>query len=395
MNLNLVPQHLLSNYTQAITRAEFCALGTALYEAATGKAIEGRMPFSDTNDPNVEMMAAAGVVNGMGGNMFMPGEKLTREQAAVILSRLAGAAGKPLAKSDAAFADSGAIAAWANDGVGQVQAAGIMGGMGDGVFSPKGPFTREQSIVTIARLHGYIINAPSPSASSASSASSARSWSVPILMYHCIEDTSKDNELFVSPKKFEEQLVYLRDNGYVTITMRQLAEIAKSGGAMPPNAVARTLDDGYRNNFVYALPLLVKYGMCATMYMVSDAVYSEEFCTGWMLRQMNACGIEVGSHSKTHADLARLSGGALAAELVKPKEDLEAILQSEIASFAYPAGKYNEATMKAVKDAGYLSAVTTVPGRADSSQSMYALKRYRISKSDGLTRLANIVNNNR
>jgi hypothetical protein len=147
----LVPSVLQSKYTQPTTRVEYCALAVALYEKHSGEITE-RAKFSDTIDVNVEKMAALGVVNGVGDNKFDPDAKLTREQAAVMLSRLADALGKPLAAKDATFADNAKISSWAIEGVGQVQAAGIMSGVGDNTFAPKEPYTREQSIITMLRL---------------------------------------------------------------------------------------------------------------------------------------------------------------------------------------------------------------------------------------------------
>ena len=85
-------------------------------------------------------------------NLFDPNANLTREQAAVMLSRLADAIGKPLPNQAATFADNTAISAWAVENAGQVQAAGIMGGVGNNEFAPKDPYTREQSIITMIRL---------------------------------------------------------------------------------------------------------------------------------------------------------------------------------------------------------------------------------------------------
>ena len=145
---------LQSAYNQATTRAEFCALAAALYEKYTGAEITGRSTFADTDDINVQKMASVGVVSGTDAarNLFSPDADLTREQAAAMLARLADAIGEPLPKQTAAFADSADISTWATEAVGQVQAAGIMGGVGNDRFAPKDPYTREQSIATIMRL---------------------------------------------------------------------------------------------------------------------------------------------------------------------------------------------------------------------------------------------------
>ena len=114
------------------------------------------MTFNDTSDMNVQKMGALGVVTGVGGGNFAPNDKLTREQAAVMLARLADAMGKPLAVNNATFADNGNISSWAIEQVGQIQVAGIMGGVGNNTFAPRDPYTREQSIVTMLRLYNVV-----------------------------------------------------------------------------------------------------------------------------------------------------------------------------------------------------------------------------------------------
>ena len=152
----LVPQALQSQYTQATTRAEFCALAVTLYETVTGEVITDRSTFSDTDDVNVEKAAAIDVVNGVGNNLFSPDTQLTREQAATMLSRLADALENPLPEHEATFNDNESISIWAFEAVGQMQVTEIMAGVGNNTFAPKSPYTREQSILTILRLY-YVL----------------------------------------------------------------------------------------------------------------------------------------------------------------------------------------------------------------------------------------------
>ena len=152
----LLPEALQSKYTTATTRAEFCALAVALYENVVGSEISGRMEFDDTSDVNVQKMASLEVVNGIGDNKFGPENKLTREQAATMLSRLANAIGKPLAAQAPAFNDNSAISSWAFGAAGQMQTTGIMGGVGDNTFAPQADYTREQSIATMMRLFDIV-----------------------------------------------------------------------------------------------------------------------------------------------------------------------------------------------------------------------------------------------
>lgn len=148
---SLVPQNLRSNYTQTINRSEFCALAVSLYEKVKSE-ITGRSTFSDTNDVNVQKAAYIGVASGVGKNKFDPNGTLTREQAAVMLSRLSDILEQPLPTQANTFADNENISSWAFDEVSRVQAAGIMRGIENGIFAPQDPYTREQSIATIMRM---------------------------------------------------------------------------------------------------------------------------------------------------------------------------------------------------------------------------------------------------
>ena len=84
----IVPQSLQSKYTQTATRAEFCALAVELYETVKGTEITQRVSFTDTDDVNVEKMAALGVVSGVGNDKFNPNGALTREPSILTAMRL-------------------------------------------------------------------------------------------------------------------------------------------------------------------------------------------------------------------------------------------------------------------------------------------------------------------
>jgi len=154
--LDLVPQPLQNYYTNNITRAEFTAIAVLLYETITGTEITGRVTFNDTADINIQKAAYLGIITGTGNNNFSPNMPFNREQAAVIISRLAEAIGQPLPTQDTTFADNAEISSWAIVQVGQAQAAEIMGGVGSNRFNPQGPFTREQSIITMLRLFDFL-----------------------------------------------------------------------------------------------------------------------------------------------------------------------------------------------------------------------------------------------
>lgn len=148
-----------TNLTRATTRGEFATLMVRLYETITGRTApvpaEEENPFLDVSslyEPELMKAYGLGLMNGTSADRFSPNAPLTREQAATLISRLAGILGKPLADQPASFADNRQISGWAAGAVGQVQGAGIMGDTGSGCFEPQGSFTGEQSILTAVRL---------------------------------------------------------------------------------------------------------------------------------------------------------------------------------------------------------------------------------------------------
>ena len=154
--LGLVPSALQSSFTQATTRGEFCALAVQFYETVTGTTVAGRLTFTDTNDVNVQKAAYLGVVNGVGDGSFHPNDALNREQAAVMLARLAEALDQPLPLTPTDFVDSASISSWALEAVGQVPGGKIMNGVGGGRFDPAQSYSREQSITTMLNLYEYL-----------------------------------------------------------------------------------------------------------------------------------------------------------------------------------------------------------------------------------------------
>lgn len=167
ISAGLVPNSLRGSYNASITRAEFCKLIAAFLEQYYGKTLDeivadkgsASASFTDTRDEDVLNIAALGIVTGMGEGKFAPNNSISRQQAATMLARLADVVGCKTNASEVSFSDASAIAGWAQDGVGFISACQdptnskrVMGGTGAGRFSPKGSYTREQSIMTLIRL---------------------------------------------------------------------------------------------------------------------------------------------------------------------------------------------------------------------------------------------------
>ncbi|PYI51017.1 S-layer homology domain-containing protein [Paenibacillus flagellatus] len=166
----LVPDAMRIGYANAITRADFSELAVRLLSVKTGKSIDGllaergkridRSAFRDTDDRDVLAAYALGIVSGKDGGLFDPYGDITRQEAAVMLSRTAQALGLGEAGAAAAsFADDGDVAAWAKAAVlfvasvkDKTNGAAVMGSIGDNAFDPAGRYTRQQAFITIKRL---------------------------------------------------------------------------------------------------------------------------------------------------------------------------------------------------------------------------------------------------
>lgn len=162
----LIPAELDGRFQANITRGEFCHLAASFLESETGKTLDAiledagvtPLSFTDSSDPTVSAMSALGVVNGVGNGLFRPDSDITREEAAVMLWRLAQLLGGLQPNlTQTPFADQGQISSWALDAVSTVSACEsggvkLMNGTGSNQFSPKGTYTREQSFITMLRL---------------------------------------------------------------------------------------------------------------------------------------------------------------------------------------------------------------------------------------------------
>ena len=109
---------------------------------------------------------------------------------------------------------------------------------------------------------------------------------------------------------FEQQMKYLKENGYRVITLSQLYGFLQYQHAVPKNSVVITLDDGYRSVYDTAYPILKKYGFTATLFVYTDFVGMGKSAMTWdQLRDMKADGFEIGSHSLSHPDLTKKRDG--------------------------------------------------------------------------------------
>jgi peptidoglycan/xylan/chitin deacetylase (PgdA/CDA1 family) len=223
----------------------------------------------------------------------------------------------------------------------------------------------------------------------------AREIVVPILMYHRINvvtpsTPAESRGLTVHPAVFARQMTWLKRQGYRTITQRELFEALMCGRSLGPKPIVITFDDGYRDVFFKASPVLDRLGMRATAYVVSGRISGSDpsFLTWPLLHALERRGIEIGSHTMAHLDMTSLSDARMLEDLTRSRRVLERELGHPVPWLAYPFGAYNARVERLARRAGYLLAVTTRPGAVQSARRPFALPRLRVLDSTGVRGLA-------
>lgn len=183
---------------------------------------------------------------------------------------------------------------------------------------------------------------------------------LPILMYHHVipHNLSKLARWKLTPEAFEEQLRYLQENGFYSVTLEDWRIAMFKQKPLPGKAIIITFDDGYLDFFEYAFPLLKKYGFSAMVLLIADQVgdtfdNEAKLMTWQQIKQLQAQGIEFGSHSLTHPSLVTLSYENVVKEGVRSRAILEQELQVPVRTFAYPYGDVNPIIQHLIGACGY------------------------------------------
>ncbi len=210
-----------------------------------------------------------------------------------------------------------------------------------------------------------------------------------ILMYHNIDNPPKGARipnLYVTPRMFRFQMWYLNTAGFRVLSIQDLVAAVEAGDTRH-NMAAITFDDGYADFYKNAYPVLEHYGYPSTVYVVSKLAgddnawdaRNENFGKPLMdwnkIIEISGSGVQIGSHTRTHPELTRISSGEQIEEISASKKDLEERLNHPVETFCYPGGDHNEQVKEAVRKAGYCYAVTTQRGHVEKGCDPYALRR--------------------
>jgi len=209
----------------------------------------------------------------------------------------------------------------------------------------------------------------------------------PIIMYHSVSPQAQpENRLAVRPETFARQMRFLKTHHYNVVPLEAVAAMIKEKKTLPPKTIAITFDDGYKDNFTYAYPVLKEFNLPATVFIIVHEVERpQNDRLSWKeIEQMCDSGlIDIGSHAIGPEPLVNIkSDSEVRRQIFDSRKILEEKLARKVTLFSYPEGLFNEKIRQLVIDAGYGAAVAT-KARGFSGGDVFALKRIRISENAG------------
>ena len=211
-----------------------------------------------------------------------------------------------------------------------------------------------------------------------------------VLVYHSIgSGNSPENMWCLDSNYFSEHLSYLHEKK--NIHLYSCTDLVES---IPEDGIMITFDDGFRDNFEIAAPLLFELKIPFSVFVVTDYIKKEKkgYMNPNMLRELSENPlVTIGSHSKSHIPLTSFNQEELKSEISGSKSYLEDLLGEEISMFSYPHGRFNSLVKDAVFKAGYKLAFTSHYDVNYLNQDKLALNRNEIWNTDNLQTLKNKI----
>lgn len=191
---------------------------------------------------------------------------------------------------------------------------------------------------------------------------------IPVLAYHKFSKHTSDR-MTVREDAFEEQMAFLKKNGYRVIRLDDLFEFLKRKRPLPPKSVVITFDDGWRSMYDIAYPVLKRYGYPATLFVSTDLIHPATTMLDWgKIREMSRNGIDVQCHSRTHRSLGKIENGetlqayfeSIKSELVESAKVIKRQLGTDVKYLAYPFGDTNSLLIAMLGKLGFQGGLTVV-----------------------------------
>lgn len=221
---------------------------------------------------------------------------------------------------------------------------------------------------------------------------------VPVLMYHAFSEGDEGDRFVLPARSFAAQMRLLKRLRYRVITLEELAAKLRAGEPLPRRTVALTIDDGYRDNFEIAQPILERHGFTASVYLVSGklsgsndwgdpgALAGRPLLDRAQIEAMRAGGTKFGAHTRNHPRLTELGDAAVGEEIAGSRADLAELLGEEVEGLAYPYGLFDERAVRAAEEAGYAAACTTEVRPARHWDDPLRIPRIEVEGSDSSLR---------
>ncbi|MEI7498010.1 MAG: polysaccharide deacetylase family protein [Candidatus Falkowbacteria bacterium] len=203
---------------------------------------------------------------------------------------------------------------------------------------------------------------------------------LPILMYHYVESITSSSDqrrisLTTDMSNFELQLKALNQAGYTSYFVADVPQLLVNNNK---NAVILTFDDGYEDFYTDVVPLLEKYRVKGTVYVIYHALDTKNYLTSQQLIELSKNPwVEIGSHTIDHPNLAAIQPRSAEYQIGESKALLEKLINHPVNTFAYPFGAHNASSSDIVKQFGYTAAVSTLGGSLQNQSNPWMLHRLR------------------
>jgi peptidoglycan/xylan/chitin deacetylase (PgdA/CDA1 family) len=207
---------------------------------------------------------------------------------------------------------------------------------------------------------------------------------VPVLTYHKFSE-SKTDKMTVTASNFEEQMKFLKDNGYHVITLNQLFDFLDFKIQIPKKSVVIAIDDGWRSTYDIAFPILKKYGYPATLFVYTALITGSKVTLNWdLINEMAGQGVDLQCHTRTHRKLTAPASNesfkeyfeAIEKELFDAAKTIKMRTNREVQYLSYPFGDINHLGVAMLKKQGYRGGVT-----ATRAGNAFFVNNYRVNRS--------------
>lgn len=210
---------------------------------------------------------------------------------------------------------------------------------------------------------------------------------VPVLTYYRVNDVDK-NAFTLTVEQFDAQMKFLVDDGYTVITPDELLDAWEGNGNLPTKPVVITFDDGNMDNYKNVFPILQKYNLKATIFVITDNVnLYPNYLTWQQAQEMQASGlVDIESHTLSNRSFLEItSRDKLWNQIYGSKQAIEWYLKKPAKFIAFPDGKYTVEAEELCKEVGYRAGFVIDYGLAHNRAKNYVLDRIPIHGSNSHT----------